>query len=348
MVGGRFVVDNYDDQSIVFEEDVFDKIEDLLDFDKLEDMQLINNHHHHHHHHPEQQQQQQNQNQPINCFQEQHPWPPKSDFLSSFKVGFSLSQIRLPNPFLYFNFNFNSIQCDIDVAELEWLSNFVEDSFSPTAEDVMLLPKVIHTDNGSAVTSFSYSSSSPTSSSSCSTAAIDKKAEETTVVRGRAPRSKRPRPHVPVPVPVPMPVVVVAPNPVLPDNEFKDEKRKKLKTSLSVSATNRNYGIDEREAEKQVVRKCLHCDIQKTPQWRAGPMGPKTLCNACGVRYKSGRLFPEYRPAASPTFVPDRHSNSHKMVVEMRVKSSHTKTTTPAIPSLPVSAKGCELLNYIK
>lgn len=68
----------------------------------------------------------------------------------------------------------------------------------------------------------------------------------------------------------------------------------------------------------QPVRKCTHCQIQKTPQWRAGPMGPKTLCNACGVRYKSGRLFPEYRPAASPTFVPALHSNSHKKVLEMR------------------------------
>ncbi|XP_073017463.1 GATA transcription factor 8-like [Primulina eburnea] len=66
------------------------------------------------------------------------------------------------------------------------------------------------------------------------------------------------------------------------------------------------------------VRKCLHCEITETPQWRAGPMGPKTLCNACGVRYKSGRLFPEYRPAASPKFVPSLHSNCHKKVMDMR------------------------------
>ncbi|XP_073282391.1 GATA transcription factor 12-like, partial [Primulina huaijiensis] len=50
-------------------------------------------------------------------------------------------------------------------------------------------------------------------------------------------------------------------------------------------------------------KKCLHCASEKTPQWRTGPMGPKTLCNACGVRFKSGRLVPEYRPAASPTFL---------------------------------------------
>lgn len=70
------------------------------------------------------------------------------------------------------------------------------------------------------------------------------------------------------------------------------------------------------------VKKCSHCEITKTPQWREGPMGPKTLCNACGVRYRSGRLYPEYRPAASPTFVPSLHSNSHRKVVEMRQKGA--------------------------
>ncbi|KAJ7979706.1 putative GATA transcription factor [Quillaja saponaria] len=67
-----------------------------------------------------------------------------------------------------------------------------------------------------------------------------------------------------------------------------------------------------------IGRKCQHCGAEKTPQWRAGPLGPKTLCNACGVRYKSGRLVPEYRPASSPTFSSELHSNSHRKVMEMR------------------------------
>lgn len=65
-------------------------------------------------------------------------------------------------------------------------------------------------------------------------------------------------------------------------------------------------------------RRCSHCLVQKTPQWRAGPLGPKTLCNACGVRFKSGRLVPEYRPAISPTFLSEVHSNSHRKILEMR------------------------------
>ncbi|KAK4758486.1 hypothetical protein SAY87_019787 [Trapa incisa] len=70
----------------------------------------------------------------------------------------------------------------------------------------------------------------------------------------------------------------------------------------------------------QFQRQCSHCGVHKTPQWRTGPFGAKTLCNACGVRYKSGRLFPEYRPACSPTFSVDIHSNSHRKVMEMRKK----------------------------
>ncbi|KAI4304687.1 hypothetical protein MLD38_040163 [Melastoma candidum] len=75
-------------------------------------------------------------------------------------------------------------------------------------------------------------------------------------------------------------------------------------------------------SDQSSVRRCTHCAVTSTPQWREGPLGPKTLCNACGVRYRSGRLFPEYRPAASPTFVAALHSNSHKKVVEMRKKAN--------------------------
>jgi len=37
-------------------------------------------------------------------------------------------------------------------------------------------------------------------------------------------------------------------------------------------------------------RTCAYCRTQKTPLWRNGPLGPKTLCNACGVRFKLGKL----------------------------------------------------------
>ncbi|KAL5542504.1 hypothetical protein UlMin_010214 [Ulmus minor] len=83
-----------------------------------------------------------------------------------------------------------------------------------------------------------------------------------------------------------------------------------------------------------IGRKCQHCGAEKTPQWRAGPYGPKTLCNACGVRYKSGRLVPEYRPASSPTFLNELHSNSHRKIMEMR----RTKQMTGMIMKHPLES----------
>ncbi|PHT69280.1 hypothetical protein T459_28767 [Capsicum annuum] len=91
--------------------------------------------------------------------------------------------------------------------------------------------------------------------------------------------------------------------------------------------------------QSSFVKKCTHCEVTKTPQWREGPLGPKSLCNACGVRYRSGRLFPEYRPAASPTFVPSVHSNSHRKVVEMRKKSIYGGAVVEEPPKMIIGRK---------
>jgi hypothetical protein len=39
---------------------------------------------------------------------------------------------------------------------------------------------------------------------------------------------------------------------------------------------------DEKQKEVQaVVQACLGCQATDTPEWRRGPLGPRTLCNAC-------------------------------------------------------------------
>ncbi|PWN24353.1 hypothetical protein BDZ90DRAFT_207093, partial [Jaminaea rosea] len=30
---------------------------------------------------------------------------------------------------------------------------------------------------------------------------------------------------------------------------------------------------------------CLACDCVATAEWRSGPTGPRTFCNACGLQY---------------------------------------------------------------
>ncbi|CAA7056966.1 unnamed protein product [Microthlaspi erraticum] len=93
------------------------------------------------------------------------------------------------------------------------------------------------------------------------------------------------------------------------------------------------------QQQQQPPRRCSHCGVQKTPQWRAGPMGAKTLCNACGVRFKSGRLLPEYRPACSPTFSSELHSNHHRKVIEMRRKKEPTGENETGLNQLVQSPK---------
>ncbi|XWS54982.1 hypothetical protein CRYUN_Cryun10bG0136100 [Craigia yunnanensis] len=113
-------------------------------------------------------------------------------------------------------------------------------------------------------------------------------------------------------------------------NDFTEPPTKKQKKKRAVRASELSSG-------NPFQRKCSHCQVQKTPQWRTGPFGAKTLCNACGVRYKSGRLFPEYRPACSPTFSGDMHSNSHRKVLEMRKKKdlagTESEELTRMVPS---------------
>ncbi|KAJ9699713.1 hypothetical protein PVL29_005537 [Vitis rotundifolia] len=45
-------------------------------------------------------------------------------------------------------------------------------------------------------------------------------------------------------------------------------------------------------AESQVnepKKTCADCGTTKTPLWRGGPAGPKSLCNACGIRSRKKR-----------------------------------------------------------
>ncbi|KAL8538588.1 hypothetical protein ACS0TY_000563 [Phlomoides rotata] len=217
-----------------------------------------------------------------------------------------------------------------DIVQLEWLSAFVEDSFSGEG---LTLGKENLRGNTSSTNQFQISSPVSvleSSSSSSSSSFGGKTMPLSTGQRGpQRARSKRPRPATFNPRPAMQLISPSSPHPFI-NYGFSSEsdetpsvkkiqkpKPKKIKITLSGEP---NKASSDHDLPGQAVRKCLHCEITKTPQWRAGPLGPKTLCNACGVRYKSGRLFPEYRPAASPTFVPSVHSNSHKKVLEMRTK----------------------------
>lgn len=70
-----------------------------------------------------------------------------------------------------------------------------------------------------------------------------------------------------------------------------------------------NYGDDA--ARRKKIRKmhaaeqyvCVTCGRTDSPEWRKGPQGPKTLCNACGLRWaKQVRTKQdEEQPSAGPS-----------------------------------------------
>jgi hypothetical protein len=59
-------------------------------------------------------------------------------------------------------------------------------------------------------------------------------------------------------------------------------------------------GFEYSSSAAPPLRSCAHCRTLKTPLWRNGPSGPKTLCNACGVRFKLGKLQVCARPPSLP------------------------------------------------
>ncbi|CAL9076431.1 gata transcription factor [Musa troglodytarum] len=55
----------------------------------------------------------------------------------------------------------------------------------------------------------------------------------------------------------------------------------------------RNYGMSGLDVSLSlspplmvIGKRCSACGETKTPLWRNGPDGPKSLCNACGIRYR--------------------------------------------------------------
>jgi len=81
------------------------------------------------------------------------------------------------------------------------------------------------------------------------------------------------------------------------DERKLQKNRKKSSAKESLQSLRRFLQIGENHSDKTgatdaefpdgaVARTCAECKTDRTPLWRNGPDGPKSLCNACVIRFK--------------------------------------------------------------
>ncbi|XP_057785606.1 GATA transcription factor 15-like [Salvia miltiorrhiza] len=78
------------------------------------------------------------------------------------------------------------------------------------------------------------------------------------------------------------------------------------------------------------VKTCVDCGTSKTPLWRGGPAGPKSLCNACGIRSRKKR-----RALMGVAKEEKKTKKSTKNIVSHQSHSSNNSCTSSSGDSTP-------------
>ncbi|KAK6147718.1 hypothetical protein DH2020_018630 [Rehmannia glutinosa] len=68
------------------------------------------------------------------------------------------------------------------------------------------------------------------------------------------------------------------------------------------------------------IRVCSDCNTTKTPLWRSGPKGPKSLCNACGIRQRKARRAMAAAAASGTAAVATHQPPAMKIKVKHKEK----------------------------
>ncbi|KAI8993725.1 hypothetical protein BDB01DRAFT_847567 [Pilobolus umbonatus] len=99
-----------------------------------------------------------------------------------------------------------------------------------------------------------------------------------------------------------------------------------------------NNGNRQRKRGKRAAfqGRCHSCNISETPEWRRGPDGARTLCNACGLHY--AKLSRKHQQSNSNHHSSNHHNSNHhnKIILNSSIKHqsnenkySSSKSTSP-------------------
>ncbi|PHU08141.1 GATA transcription factor 16 [Capsicum chinense] len=99
------------------------------------------------------------------------------------------------------------------------------------------------------------------------------------------------------------------------------------------------------------IRVCSDCNTTKTPLWRSGPKGPKSLCNACGIRQRKARRAAAAAAAAATngTNVSSTETSSTTTTIttttKVKVQQQKNKTTKVNTNHVVPFKKRCKFLS---
>jgi hypothetical protein len=89
-------------------------------------------------------------------------------------------------------------------------------------------------------------------------------------------------------------------------------------------------------AEETYVKKvCVSCKTSDTPLWRLGPQGPKTMCNACGIKWKR-----KIKNGSIGGGSPKKRKRPDSSTKEKKAKISRAKPVSSSSDSETVSSLG--------
>ncbi|KAL8217787.1 hypothetical protein R6Q57_021160 [Mikania cordata] len=92
-----------------------------------------------------------------------------------------------------------------------------------------------------------------------------------------------------------------------------------------------------------LARRCANCDTTSTPLWRNGPRGPKSLCNACGIRFKKEERRANAAASVAPCGGDTTETHHYQPTMNGNTWVHHTQTAHKLPPCYsPETAKVSE------